>query len=245
MAIADKWVYYLFDEVGSTNDVIKDYCGESGKYVAVVAESQTLGRGRLGRNWKSPKGNLFFSLAFEYELQRAGELAFAASLSLLQAVKKIAPFADIRLKWPNDVLLNNAKMSGILLEKGPEKYMIIGIGVNVAASPEIDNAVYKITSLDDAGIKITALKILRLFMESFSQNLSLLQTNGFAVLREKWLENAKNLGKEITVRQSGKEEKGIFAGIDENAALLLKTPAGTKRILAGDVFFEEMNKKDE
>ena len=87
--------------------------------------------------------------------------------------------------------------------------------------------------------------MLRLFMESFSQNLSLLQTNGFAVLREKWLENAKNLGKEITVRQSGKEEKGIFAGIDENAALLLKTLAGTKRILAGDVFFEEMNKKDE
>ena len=79
-------------------------------------------------------------------------------------------------------------------------------------------------------------ELLRLFMESFLFYLSLLQTNGFAVLREKWLENAKNLGKEITVRQSGKEEKGIFAGIDENAALLLKTPAGTKRILAGDVF---------
>ena len=60
MAIADKWGYYLFDEVGSTNDVIKDYCGESGKYVAVVAESQTLGRGRLGRNWKSPKEIYFF-----------------------------------------------------------------------------------------------------------------------------------------------------------------------------------------
>ena len=136
-------------------------------------------------------------------------------------------------------------MSGILLEKGPEKYMIIGIGVNVAASPKVDNAVYKITSLADAGIKIAALKLLRLFMESFSQNLSLLQTDGFAVLREKWLENAKNLGKEIIVRQNGKEEKGIFMGIDENAALLLKTPAGSKKILAGDVFFEEMNKKDE
>ena len=160
-------------------------------------------------------------------------------------MKKIAPHADIKLKWPNDVLLNNAKMSGILLEKGAEKYMIVGVGVNVAASPKIENAVYDITSLADAGIKIKPQELLHLFMESFSQNLSLLQANGFAVLREKWLENAKNLGKEIIVRQNGTKEKGIFKGIDENAALLMETPAGVKKILAGDVFFEEINKKDE
>ncbi len=245
MALIDKWIYYIFDEVSSTNDVIKQYCSKSGKYIAVYAKKQTAGRGRRGRNWESPRGNLFFSMAFEYELQRAGELAFACSLSLLQAVKKIAPYADIKLKWPNDVLLNNAKMSGILLEKGAEKYMIIGVGVNVAASPKIENAVYDITSLADAGIKIKPQELLHLFMESFSQNLSLLQANGFAVLREKWLENAKNLGKEIIVRQNGTKEKGIFKGIDENAALLMETPAGVKKILAGDVFFEEINKKDE
>ena len=130
MALIDKWIYYIFDEVSSTNDVIKQYCSKSGKYIAVYAKKQTSGRGRRGRNWDSPRGNLFFSMAFEYELQRAGELAFACSLSLLQAVKKIAPYADIKLKWPNDVLLNNAKMSGILLEKGAEKYMIVGVGVN-------------------------------------------------------------------------------------------------------------------
>lgn len=245
MALIDKWIYYIFDEVGSTNDVIKQYSSKSGKYIVVYAKKQTAGRGRRGRNWESPRGNLFFSMAFEYELQRAGELAFACSLSLLQAVKKIAPYADIKLKWPNDVLLNNAKMSGILLEKGAEKYMIVGVGVNVAASPKIENAVYDITSLADADIKIKQQELLHLFMESFSQNLSLLQANGFAVLREKWLENAKNLGKEIIVRQNGTKEKGIFKGIDENAALLMETPAGVKKILAGDVFFEEINKKDE
>lgn len=245
MALIDKWIYYIFDEVSSTNDVIKQYCSKLGKYIVVYAKKQTAGRGRRGRNWESPRGNLFFSMAFEYELQRAGELAFACSLSLLQAVKKIAPYADIKLKWPNDVLLNNAKMSGILLEKGAEKYMIVGVGVNVAASPKIENAVYDITSLADADIKIKPQELLHLFMESFSQNLSLLQANGFAVLREKWLENAKNLGKEIIVRQNGTKEKGIFKGIDENAALLMETPAGVKKILAGDVFFEEINKKDE
>ena len=77
MALIDKWIYYIFDEVSSTNDVIKQYCSKSGKYIVVYAKKQTAGRGRRGRNWESPRGNLFFSMAFEYELQRAGELAFA------------------------------------------------------------------------------------------------------------------------------------------------------------------------
>lgn len=244
MALNDKWIYYVEDEVASTNDEIQKYCAESDKYIVVCAKKQTAGRGRRGRNWNSCDGNLFFSMAFEYELQKAGELAFASSLSLLQAIKKISPDAGVKLKWPNDVLLNDAKVSGILLEKGPKKYMITGIGVNIACSPKLTDAVYKITSLAECGIKISAIEFLRLFMESFSQNLSLLQTQGFAVLREKWLENAKNLGKEIIIRQNGKEEKGIFTGIDENAALLLKTPTSIKKILAGDVFFEEMNKNE-
>lgn len=244
MEMMGKWECYRFDEVGSTNDEIQKYCGESGKYIAVCAKKQTAGRGRRGRSWNSPEGNLFLSLAFEYELLRAGELAFAASLSLLQAVKKIAPAADIKLKWPNDVLLNNAKMSGILLEKGAGKYMIVGIGVNIAASPKVENAVYQITSLAEADIKITAQEFLPLFMDSFLQNLSLLQAQGFAVLRGEWLKNAKNFGKEIIIRQNGSEEKGRFIGIDDNAALLMETPLGIKKIWAGDVFFEEMNKDE-
>ena len=243
MALNNKWIYYVEDEVASTNDEIPKYCTESDKYIVVCAKKQTAGRGRRGRSWNSCDGNLLFSMAFEYELQKAGELAFASSLSLLQAIKKISPEADVKLKWPNDILLNNAKVSGILLEKGPKKYMITGVGVNIVGSPKLTDAVYKITSLAEYGIKISAIEFLRLFMESFSQNLSLLQTQGFAVLREKWLENAKNLGKEIIIRQNGKEEKGIFTGIDESAALLLKNSAGIKKILAGDVFFEEMNKK--
>ena len=244
MAVKSKWEHHIFDEVGSTNDEIQKYCGESGKYIAVCAKKQTAGRGRRGRSWNSPEGNLFLSLAFEYELQRAGELAFAASLSLLQAVKKIAPAADVKLKWPNDVLLNNAKMSGILLEKGAGKYMIVGIGVNIAASPKVENAVYQITSLAEADINITAQDFLPLFMDSFSQNLSLLQAKGFAVLRVEWLKNAKNFGKEIIIRQNGSEEKGRFTGIDDNAALLMETPLGIKKIWAGDVFFEEINKDE-
>ena len=240
MAIIDNWKYFEFKEVGSTNDKIREYCQKEGGYVVVRADTQTAGRGRWGRSWQSAAGNLFFSAAFEFDIRDAGKLAFICSLSLLQALKKIAPSADILLKWPNDVLLNGAKVSGILLEKGEGNYIIAGIGVNVAVAPRVENAVYKITSLADAAIKTTAPELMRLFMESFSQNLSLLQTDGFAVLRTEWLKYAKNLGKEIIVRQNGKECRGIFTGIDEDAVLLMQTPAGIKKILAGDVFFEEM-----
>lgn len=240
MAMNYEWKYFEFKEVGSTNDKIREYCQTEGQCVVVRADIQTAGRGRWGRSWQSAAGNLFFSAAFEFDIKEAGKLAFICSLSLLQALKKIAPSADILLKWPNDVLLNGAKVSGILLEKGEGNYIIAGIGVNVAVAPKVENAVYKITSLADAAIKTTAPELMLLFMESFSQNLSLLQTKGFAVLRTEWLKYAKNLGKEIIVRQNGKEWKGVFAGIDEDAVLLMQTPAGVRKILAGDVFFEEI-----
>ena len=240
MAMNYEWKYFKFKEVGSTNDKIREYCQSEGQCVVVRADTQTAGRGRWGRRWQSAAGNLFFAAAFEFDIKEAGKLAFICSLSLLQALKKIAPSADILLKWPNDVLLNGAKVSGILLEKGEGNYIIAGIGVNVAVAPKVENAVYKITSLADAAIKTTAPELMLLFMESFSQNLSLLQTKGFAVLRTEWLKYAKNLGKEIIVRQNGKEWKGVFAGIDEDAVLLMQTPAGVRKILAGDVFFEEI-----
>ena len=197
MAMNYEWKYFEFKEVGSTNDKIREYCQSEGQCVVVRADTQTAGRGRWGRSWQSAAGNLFFSAAFEFDIKEAGKLAFICSLSLLQALKKIAPSADILLKWPNDVLLNGAKVSGILLEKGEGNYIIAGIGVNVAVAPKVENAVYKITSLADAAIKTTAPELMLLFMESFSQNLSLLQTKGFAVLRSEWLKYAKNLGKKI------------------------------------------------
>ena len=95
------------------------------------------------------------------------------------------------------------------------------------------------TSLSEAGINIEKNAFLKHYIKFFLQNLSLLQTQGFAVLREKWLRNAKGLEQEIIVRQDGKEKKGIFKGIDENAPLLIATSHGIEKIIAGAVFFEE------
>lgn len=235
----DGWCCYWRKEVSSTNDEIKKYCSDNGSKIVLCAEKQTAGRGRRGHSWLSLSGNLFFSMAFEFDIRNAGKIAIISGLSLLQVIKQLKENANVLLKWPNDVLLNNAKVSGILLEKGCGNYLIVGIGVNIAQSPISNELCYQVTSLSEAGIDIEKNAFLKHYIKFFLQNLSLLQTQGFAVLREKWLRNAKGLEQEIIVRQDGKEKKGIFKGIDENAALLMATSHGIEKIMAGDVFFEE------
>ncbi len=239
METIDGWCCYWLKEVDSTNDEIKKYCSDGGNKIVVCAEKQVAGRGRRGHSWLFLSGNLFFSMAFEFDIRHAGKIAIISGLSLLQTIKQVKENADVLLKWPNDVLLNKAKVSGILLEKGSGEYLIVGIGVNVAQSPCSNELCYQVTSLAEAGIKIEKDAFLRRYIKVFLQNLSLLQTQGFAVLRKEWLKNAKGLEQEIIVRQNGKEKKGIFKGIDENAALLMATSQGIEKIVAGDVFFEE------
>ncbi|MBP5215339.1 MAG: biotin--[acetyl-CoA-carboxylase] ligase [Alphaproteobacteria bacterium] len=236
----EKWKIVCFEEVGSTNDVAQQYSsqGVAGKTV-IRALSQTAGRGRRGRSWQSLQGNLFFSLLLEFAVEQSAKLVLASSLSVLETVKKFSNKADVCLKWPNDVLLNGAKVCGILLEKGAGKYMIIGIGVNVKQSPKSGDLLYPTTSLAEANIEVTPEDFLESFLADFDKNLQ----REFAELREIWLKYATGVGKEIAVRQNGKDEKGIFCGIDENGNLLLQNKNGLKKIMAGDVFFIE--KKDE
>lgn len=227
-----------FSELKSTNDTAVEYSRrESGQRLVICAKRQTAGRGRRGRVWQSLDGNLFFSLLLEFELKNLGALVMAASLSLLETVKLYDAAADVKLKWPNDVLLNNAKVSGMLLEKGAGEYMIVGIGVNIAQYPQTPDMIYAATSLQEAGIQTTAADFLQKYLRQFSDKLKKLETNGVADLRRRWIENAKGIGEEITVHQEGSELRGVFEGIDENADLLLKSDGEIQRILAGDVFY--------
>ena len=223
-----------FDELGSTNDVAAEYAQKAaGQKSVIVAKRQTAGRGRRGRSWQSLDGNLFFSVLLEFDLKNLGQLIMAASLALLEAIKDYAPAADVRLKWPNDVLLNGDKVSGMLLEKGAGEYMIIGIGVNVAQSPENAEMLYPTTSLSEAGIMTTADAFLEHFLRRFAENIKHNATD----LRQQWLKNAKGIGQKIVVRQNGAEQSGIFEGIDENADLILRIGNKKQKILAGDVFY--------
>lgn len=233
-----NWEIHHYAVVGSTNDEAQKFCSSAGKYTVVQADTQTAGRGRRGRQWCSLPGNLFFSLVLEFDLRQLGALVQLAGLSVWQTVKHISPQADVKLKWPNDVLLNGAKMSGMLLEKGGGDYMIVGIGVNVAHSPQNAEMLYPTISLEEGGIKTTAADFLHTFLQIFSADLESWRAGRFN-LSQLWLDNAANVGSAIEVRQNDTVQRGIFAGVDENANLLLQQDNCVRKITAGDVFYVE------
>ena len=236
---AENWQIIRFDEVESTNDEALKYSQSTNEANCVItAKRQTKGRGRRGRSWVSLDGNLFFSILLKFEVRNLGALAVISSLSLLQCIKFLKPEADVLLKWPNDVLLNEAKVSGILAEKAAGDYMIVGIGVNIKQSPPDDNMLYPTISLKDAGIIVSADDFLSLYIKMFGDNIDLYYENGFAILQRQWSDNAKGIGKEITIRQEGNVRKGIFKGIGAQADLLLENDGVISKILVGDVFYE-------
>ena len=237
------WIIYHYIEVDSTNDIIKNYCTENGKKIVVWADKQTAGRGRLGRKWQSLSGNLLFSAAFEFDISKLGNLVMICGLSLCQVIKDLQKSADVKIKLPNDVLLNEAKIGGILLEKGPNDYMIIGIGVNTAQHPTPDKIMYAATSLQNENIIISAENLLKKFLLKFDKNLIFYRQDEYSEkLRREWLKFAKGVGQTLTVNQYEQKICGVFKDIDKNANLLLEDKNGVQQIRAGDVFF---NKKEE
>ena len=237
MAEIAGWTYLFYDELGSTNDEALKFCKTSEQKILVRAKTQTAGRGRRGRKWISSAGNLFFSLVFEYDIKNLGLLVLISALSVVQTIEKIAPNTNIKLKWPNDVLLNGAKLSGILLEKGENNYMVVGIGINITSSPKDADLLYKTTSLSEENITCSSDDFLEKFLVEFNYNLGFIEKNKKNILRQEWLKRAAGLGKEIIIRQENTTLTGIFSGIDDDMSLLLKQEDKISKIMVGDLFF--------
>ncbi len=233
--IAD-WQWYDFEEIGSTNDEIKDFCRTPGQKIVVSAQKQNNGRGRRGRKWIGQDGNLFMSLATEIPLFKLGQAVFVVTLALLKSIKKLAPKSNVSLKWPNDVLVNGCKVSGILLEKAQGDYLVIGIGVNIAAYPEIEDIIYKTTSLKEAGVVTERITFLKIFIAEFDACLFDWEKNGFVSIKQQWLAYAAHLGKKICVNKETESKEGTFEGVDDNGLLLLGLEGKIEKIYAGDVF---------
>lgn len=242
MTIIEDWNWMDLEEVGSTNDEALAFSVHAkNKKFVITACRQGNGRGRRGRNWVGLEGNLFMSLGLELPLHLLGQLVFVVSLSLAECLKKLAPQADVKIKWPNDVLVGGAKISGILLEKGHRNYVIVGIGVNIKKAPQLSGVTYQMTSLADLSVEIDRIKFLQRFLKTLNRELQNWQQNGFAGLRNRWLTMATGLSAEIRVVQEQTEKRGIFSGVDENGMLLLKTNDKTEKIYAGDVFIIKDN----
>lgn len=239
------WQWLDFDEADSTNNVVRALTEEmaSGGKVVVSAVRQTAGRGRRGRQWIDCAGNLFMSLAVEAAVKDLGRLVLLSSLCLFKTIKELSDNANakVELKWPNDVLVNGGKISGILLEKGSGDYFVIGIGVNIAASPKGNVAAYPLISLREAGIDTDRVTFLKNYVAIWDKTRDTWDKEGFEPLRQMWLANVKGLGEEINVTDEKETKKGIFSGVDEDGALLLGGADGIRKIRAGDVFYIKEN----
>ncbi len=236
-------------EIDSTNEEAKRLAADGAKGpVWIVADRQTAGRGRRGRAWTSPVGNLMCTLLMRPNCgpAEAGELSFVAGLALYEAATLLLPdnvAAKTSLKWPNDLLIAGKKASGILLESesagGAEvSWLAIGIGLNLVHFP--DDTPYPATSLRaESGESIGVDRALTALAASFDKWHAVWQKpQGFGAVREAWLQRAQGLGQEITVRLADETLVGTFEDLSEDGALQLRLPTGAlQSIAAGDVFF--------
>ena len=242
-------VYKLmaFEAVDSTNAEAKRLAAEGEEKAPdgtlVWAKEQTDGRGRRGRKWHSPPGNLYCSLIMrpDVPLAKAAELSFVAGLAIFDALGSVGePGHQVHLKWPNDVLLNDYKVAGLLLETETgggdiPDWVILGLGVNVGVFPgDVD---FPATSFRAEQWSATEVDCLESFCRHFMLWSAKWLDEGFGPIRENWLRRCHGLGEEIEVHLDKETVRGVFTDLDEGGALVLKTADGERRITAGDVFF--------
>lgn len=225
-----------YEVLGSTNDEALRLARAGAAHGTVItARQQTAGRGRHGRSWVSPPGNLLVSFLFRpaffpgFTPMRAAELGFVAALGVADAIDAVT--FGCRLKWPNDVLLGGAKAAGILTEMADDA-IVIGIGINVAHSPP--DMPYPVTSLAAAGAGADADAVLALLTDCLDTRIAEWMKQGFAATRTAWLRRGPGIGQALTVRGAAARH-GRFAGLAEDGALLLQTENGIQRIVAGEV----------
>jgi BirA family biotin operon repressor/biotin-[acetyl-CoA-carboxylase] ligase len=200
------------------------------------ADRQTGGRGRLGRAWVSPPGNLYASTLVRVRPSDppAATLALVAAVALEEAVSAYVPGIAL-LKWPNDVLIDGAKLSGILLERAGDA-VVIGIGVNLAHHPTDTDR--KATSLAVYEVAIPPEDFVETLAEAFARWVERWRGQGIDAVRRRWVANAHPVGAPLTVRlPDGSAIDGLFDGLDPEGALILRLADGTRRVIhAGDVF---------
>lgn len=238
----------ILDSIDSTNaEALRRAPGLS-RPEWILARRQEAGRGRRGRGWESRAGNFYASLALPDGgvPAEAARLSFVAALALHEVLAGlVGPLADVAIKWPNDVLLNGGKVAGILLESAGAgadlQAVAVGIGVNLAEAPDPGRiearAIAPVSVRGESGHSVSPEEFLDLLAPAFARWQAQLDTYGFAPIRSAWLARAAKLGEPIVARTGTAESHGIFEGIDEQGALILRGAAGRQILPAADVFF--------
>jgi BirA family biotin operon repressor/biotin-[acetyl-CoA-carboxylase] ligase len=212
----------------------------------ITAAEQTAGKGRRGRSWMTGGGNLAASLLLVDPAPPAvaATISFVAGVALYQAVVDVAGPAlaeRVALKWPNDLLLDRQKVAGILVEgeklAGDRFAVVVGVGVNCVAHPEIAGAVV-VTDFAARGIAMEAEALFARLMHRMAEEIVRWNAgNGFAAIRAAWLVRCSGLGEAIRVNLAGRIVDGRFEDLDDNGRLVLVRTSGARETFsAGDVF---------
>jgi BirA family biotin operon repressor/biotin-[acetyl-CoA-carboxylase] ligase len=229
--------------LGSTSDACMERAraGDNGQ-LWVLADAQTKGRGRMARPWSSPPGNLYASLLLidPAPPSVAPQLGFVAGIALADAVANVLPpSASARLKWPNDLLIAGAKLSGLLIDAtqlpGNLFACVIGFGVNCATSPA--NTPYLTTSLAAHGAQAGAEPLFEALSDAMPRWLDIWACGlNFTAIRREWLARALPPGSPLRVKSGETITDGTFVSLDAQGRLMLDCSGTTKLFDAGDVF---------
>ena len=234
-----------FDAIDSTNEEARRRAavGERGP-LWICAKRQTAGRGRRGREWESPEGNLMATLLIAPGVTppEAARLSFVAALAVHDLVASYATRSAVKVKWPNDVLIDGKKVAGILLESSGDAgvdvlpWVAVGTGVNLMHAPTA--AQYPATFVGAHGPAPSPAEALAALAEAWETRFRTWRVSGFAAIRDAWLGVAAGLGQAIEVRLPGETLTGRFETLMPDGALSLLLPSGARRaITAGEVFF--------
>ena len=240
----------VFQETTSTNDVIEKLARDGVKEgVVIFAESQTRGRGRLGRKWMSPaRRGLWFSVLLRPDLrpQEATRLTVASATALRRAIESQTGLKP-EIKWPNDILVCGKKVAGILTELSAEldqvKYVILGIGVDVNLSQgDFPAELRKLaTSLKaELGVPVSRPELAVAILRELDHDYARIASGQFAAVADEWEEHGTTIGQEVIIRTGDRRVRGRAESLGEDGALLLRTEHGhLERIIGGDVTLDK------
>ena len=235
----------VLETVDSTNAEAARVAERLDRPTWILAHEQTRARGRRGRDWANPPGNLAATLV----MRPGGVPAWAALRSFLAAnalyetLALYAPREKLALKWPNDVLLDERKVAGILLESagsgGQVDWLAVGFGVNLihTPTPANDANVPPVCLKEITGEEVSPLEFLTMLAGHYATEESILDRLGFEPIRQDWLGRAAKLGEEITARTGKRDITGLFDTVDDEGCLVLITGTGPVRVAAADIYF--------
>ena len=232
------WRLAVYQSATSTSDVIFAH-PDAHEGLCVLARQQTKGRGRHGRLWTSAiDDGMYLSLALmpERDMREWPTLSFVAALSLLDALKELVPDLSAGLKWPNDVLVNRRKISGILLE-AKQNRLVLGCGVNLKNAPQVSGASFPATDLEaETGVLLDPQELCLCFLAHFHYHYKNWQVTGFSTQIDLYKSQLLFVREKIAVTQGEKRLTGIMKGITSDGDLLLEDESGhITSITTGDV----------